>query len=131
MSIFDNGPAAPPEKAIKIKRSKKREVEALSPLDLAQGKRRLADMVEMAFNTLEEAATHADHNTAIKAAQIILDRAGFGPKSSLDVTNLNFDLSALSREELADRASQLAKKLREGREPKQISDTIDTTATVN
>lgn len=79
---------------------------------MTKGKRRLADMVDRAFQTLEDATVHADFPTAIKAAQIILDRAGFGPKSTVDVNTTTIDLSALSREELAARASKIVDMLR-------------------
>lgn len=94
----------------KKKRSKHRE--KLTPSELAAGRVRLADMVEKAFASLEEALEEADHGNMIKAAQIILDRAGFGPKSTVDVNTTNVDLSALSREELANRALQLAGMLK-------------------
>jgi hypothetical protein len=70
-------------------------------------------MVERAFETLQGAMTAADYSTAIKAAQIILDRAGFGPKSTVDVNTAVIDLSNMSREELAARASAIAQTLRE------------------
>jgi len=70
-------------------------------------------MVERAFEALEEAMDSADHQTAVKAAQIILDRTGFGPKSTVDVNTTHLDLTEMTREQLAERASQLAKRLRE------------------
>ncbi len=92
-------------------RSKKRE--ALTGYEVVQGKRRLADMVEIAFDTLEEAAKTADHATAVKAATAILDRAGFGPKSTVDVNTTTIDLTTLSRAELAERASKVHQMLKD------------------
>ena len=116
-SIFDFDPDAAdklkeetPEKETKVKRSKHRE--ALSGPEMMAGKTKLASMVDRAFAALDEAILHADHGNAIKAATIILDRAGYGPKSTVDVNSTHVDLSSLSREELAVRATQLAAKLR-------------------
>jgi hypothetical protein len=112
-SIFDDLPDTPlkeerQEKS--IKRSKHRE--ALTPGEAVEGKRRLYSMVEKAFDALEEAIQTADHATAIKAAQILLDRAGFGPKSTVDLNSTHMDLSNLTKEELADRASRISAQLR-------------------
>lgn len=113
-SIFDDDddrartkPAPEPEK---IKRSKKRE--ALTPSEVAAGKVKLATMVDRAFETLEEAMRSADHGNAIKAAQILLDRAGFGPKTTVDVNATHTDLTQMTKEQLAERAAQLSQKLR-------------------
>jgi hypothetical protein len=113
-SIFDMDPEGmpprPPEILDTPKRSKTRE--SLSNFEVTQGKRRLADMVEEAFKVLQEAMVHADYATGIKAAQIILDRAGFGPKSTVDVNSVHVDLSNLTREELAARAEKISGMLR-------------------
>jgi hypothetical protein len=105
------------------KRSKHRET--LTAAEIAKGKTKLADMVDMAFDTLKLAAKEADYGVAIKAAQIILDRAGFGPKSALDVTTTNIDLSNLTREQLAERAVQIAGVLRAHAEEQKISKTVN------
>lgn len=113
-SIFDMDPDGLPkrekEKEDKPKRSKHRE--GMTPSETAAGKTRLASMVEKAFDALEEAVLHADHGNSIKAAQILLDRAGFGPRSTVDVNATHSDLTTLSREELAERAVKLSQKLR-------------------
>jgi len=113
-SIFDldpnDLPPRPKEEDLPMKRSKHRE--HLSNSDFAAGKRTLMSMVESAFDCLENAVQHADYPTAIKAAQIILDRSGFGPKSTVDVNTTSMDLSALTREELAERASRISHLLR-------------------
>lgn len=107
---FDGLPPRPKDDPDPPKRSKHRE--ALTPGEVSSGKRRMGHMVEKAFNALEEAILHADHPTSIKAAQILLDRAGFGPKSTVDVNTTTLDLSSLSREELAERASRISAQLR-------------------
>lgn len=121
-SIYDFGgipspPSNPDPKP--VKRSKKRE--SLSTTEIRVAKQRLSDMVERAFETLETAMECADYGTAIKAAQIILDRAGFGPKSTVDVNTTHLDLSSLSKEELAERASKIAGLLRASRTPPDIN----------
>ena len=111
-SVYDiDNPFPKPDQPEKVKRSKHREF--LTSSELVAGKRKLADMVDRAFLALEEAMVSADHTTAVKAAQIILDRAGFGPKSTVDVNTTTLDLSSLSREELAARASGIADMLRQ------------------
>lgn len=98
-SIFD--PDQPDLPTKQEERSKKRE--SITSYEASKGKRRLYDMVEAAFETLEQATKQADWGNAVKAATAILDRAGFGPKTSIDVTT-HHDLSHLSNEELAERA---------------------------
>jgi len=112
-SVFDLDPnnlPPRPKEDLPMKRSKHRE--HLSNSDYAAGKRTLMSMVESAFDCLENAVQHADYPTAIKAAQIILDRSGFGPKSTVDVNTTTLDLSALSRDELAERALRIASVIR-------------------
>jgi hypothetical protein len=101
-SIFDEDPDEP---KVALKRDKKRE--PLTAFEVTKGRRRLYDMVEQAFDTLLEAAQRADYGNAVKAAIAILDRAGFGPKSTVDVNTTHFDLSNLTTEQLAERAKQV------------------------
>ena len=91
-------------------RSKHRQ--ALSQFDLVKGKRSLSELVDRAFETLDEAMVSAEHATAIKAALGVLDRAGFGPKSTLDVNQTTIDLTALSRGQLAERALKIHQMLK-------------------
>ena len=128
-SIFDDGP---PPKVLEIEepsRNKRRNTDlSLTPADIAKGQRKLVEMVEDAFDTLQKATKQADWSTAIKAAQIILDRSGFGPKSTVDVNTTHLDLSALSREELAERAQRIVSKLKDqGRKELPV---IETTGTI-
>jgi hypothetical protein len=99
---------SPPSKASKGRRGRL----LLTAADLAEGKKVLAGMINGAMIRLHEIIEQGDDQTAIKAIQILLDRSGFGPKSSLDVTTTSVDLSSLSRAELADRASAIERRLR-------------------
>ena len=113
-SIYDFGDKPTPTLEVeepKKKRTKNRET-TLSPTEKRACQKKLVEMVEGAFNTLESAMKEADFSTAVKAAQIILDRSGFGPKSTVDVNTTSLDLSELTREELAERASRIADRLR-------------------
>lgn len=115
-SVFDED--IPQKKKDKTRASKADERVKLSPQELAEGKSKLFKMVTRAFDTLEQAMNEGDFNNAVKAAQIILDRTGFGPKSSIDVSATIQDLSGLSHEELATRAQKLLEQLRaKGIEP--------------
>lgn len=82
------------------------------PLSKADIRRRLHRAVPRAIQALEDAMSHGEHGEAIKAAQIILDRAGYGPKSTVQIEELPDDLSNLSAEELAARAERLAQALK-------------------
>lgn len=111
MTIYDfPDQPAPVAKEEPVKRSKHRQSISLSSIRAGQVK--LQDMIDTAFQALQEAMIYADHSTAIKAAQIVLDRSGYGPKSTVDVNSVHLDLSELSRDELAERASALAKRIR-------------------
>lgn len=85
---------------------------ALSSTELATGKRRLSDMVQSAFKCLEDAMKFGDYPTAVKAAQIILDRSGFGPRTTMDVNTVHVDLTNLTQDELAARAFKIAEFLK-------------------
>jgi len=112
-SIFDKDPNnLPPRPAEKEEGTRNKKRQSLTPAEFAQAGRTLLAKVERAFQTLEDAMANADYSTAVKAAQIVLDRSGFGPKSTVDVNQNTMDLSALSKEELADRANQIVQMLR-------------------
>jgi hypothetical protein len=110
-SIFDSDPnGLPPRpKEKEEKRDKKRQ--SLTQSEFAACGRTLLAKVEKAFQTLEDAMSNADFNTAVKAAQIILDRTGFGPKSTLDVNQVTMDLSSLTDEQLRERAKGVVRML--------------------
>lgn len=111
MGIYDFAGKPPIEEREPVKkRGKKRE--SLTANEVSERKTTLASKVDRAIETLETAMEEADFSTAIKAAQIILDRTGFGPKTTVDVNTTHRDLSSLSREELAERAQRLASRIR-------------------
>jgi len=107
------------EEAEPVLRSKKRQ--SLSAYQVLKGKRTLGELVDRAFETLDEAMISADHATAIKAAMGVLDRAGFGPRSTLDVNQTTIDLSTLSRAQLAERAIKVANLIKERTKPKELN----------
>lgn len=113
-SIFDSDPNDLPPREKDEDEPKKRGKgrTPLSPAEYAKGKRTLYEMVEVAFKTLLDAMQHGDYNVAAKAAQTVLDRTGFGPKSTVDINTVNVDLTSLSRDELASRAEQIAQQIR-------------------
>jgi hypothetical protein len=116
-SIFDkdpnNLPPRPKEEEPAI-RDKKRQ--SLTSAEFAAAGRTLLAKVNRAFEVLHEAMDKADYGTAIKAAQIVLDRTGFGPKSTVDVNQTTMDLTNLSKAELGLRAARIAEML-QGRVP--------------
>lgn len=114
-SVFDHSsiPADPEVEPEPKKRSNKRP--ELTSLEIKEGNKSLFALVDKAFHTLNDAMENADYSTAVKAAQIVLDRTGFGPKSTVDVNNTHFDFSEMSVDELASRADKLAFELRSTR----------------
>ncbi len=83
-----------------------------SPLARAAAQKRLLMLVEPAFEMLLKAMESNDIKSGVRAAEVILDRAGFGPKATLEVTTNKDNLANLSREELAQRAMELAERAR-------------------
>lgn len=122
-SVFDQVPApeaVPDDTDVAAeKRSKKRD--SLSSTDLRTGRMKLSGLVDLAFNTLESAMRGADWNTATKAAQIVLDRTGFGPKSTMDINTTHVDLSNLTKDQLADRALRIHKMIQGAKEAEIIN----------
>lgn len=112
------------EPSVVVKRNKNRD--PLTTTELRQGKQRLFQIVERAFQTLEEAMEKADYSTSVKAALGVLDRTGFGPKSSMDVTTTNIDLSNLTKEELAARAQKVAELIRAAQSKSNVIDVVPT-----
>lgn len=94
---------------------------ASTPVSKAMLRQKLLEMVEPAFKTLNEAMAIADYATAVRAAQIILDRAGFGPKATLSLEEERPDFSKMSKAELLARTEQLAARLR-----RDVSEPADT-----
>lgn len=127
-SVFDTieHTAPEPRNDEPPKRSKTR-VENLTVGVIRRGRKTLAEMVELAFITLEEAMLHADYNTASRAAIATLDRAGFGPKTTVDINSTHIDLSELSREELDERMVKLRERLQQS----AIRKVVDNTKTID
>lgn len=127
-NLYDVTAPKVPQELIPDGRSKLRSVpRAITLGEVRAGQVTMFDMVKEAFETLREALAYADYNTAVKAAQIILDRSGFGPKTTIDVNSTHLDLSSLTREELAIRASKIAGMLQASREPINITPLPDIT----
>lgn len=82
-----------------------------APMARLAAQRRLLTMVEPAFDALMNAIAAGDIKEQIKAATIILDRAGVGPTSTLELKDER-QYSELTREQLAARAEQIAAVLR-------------------
>lgn len=82
-----------------------------TPLARKAAKERLLAMVEPAFQVLREALASEDETNAIRAAKIILDRAGFGPQSKVVVVDEREDLKNMTSEELAAKAQAIALEL--------------------
>ena len=111
-TIFDSDPNnLPPRPKDQEDSPRSNKRQSLTPSEFAAAGRTLLAKVEKAFATLEDAMAHADFSTAVKAAQIILDRTGFGPKSTVDVNQTTMDLSNLTEGQLAERAKRVAQLL--------------------
>lgn len=82
-----------------------------APLATAQARQRLMCLVEPAFEMLLKAMESTDIRAGVKAAEIILDRAGMHAKLAVEVIGSS-NLANMSRQELADRASELAERAR-------------------
>ena len=111
-NIFDFIPPPPPPPEDPPTRSKKRDFKTISPAQAISSRITLEEAVEIALQTLQDAMRLADWPTAVKAALGILDRAGLGPKAILEIDDFRRDLSVLSRDQLAERADQLAAQIR-------------------
>ena len=85
---------------------------AETPLTKKQIKERFQLSAGKAIEALDKAMVKADWPDVIKAATAILDRAGYGPKSTIAIEELPEDLSSLTDEQLAERAERVAKMLR-------------------
>lgn len=73
----------------------------------AAARTRLLYLVEPALRVMNKAMASGDLNIAIKAAQIILDRAGFHPHATLEIAEQPVDYGAMSTTQLAQRAHKL------------------------
>lgn len=85
-----------------------------SPTTRATAKMRLMCLVEPALETLLDAMEQRDHwPSAVRAAETLLDRAGFHAKLGLVHEEERPDLQSLTKEQLAVRAQQLAMRIRD------------------
>jgi hypothetical protein len=75
---------------------------------------RLLYLVEPALRVLNKSMASSDENIRLKAAQILLDRAGFHPHATLEITESKEDLSQLSDAQLKARAARLLKAMDSG-----------------
>jgi hypothetical protein len=74
-------------------------------------KMRLLALVEPALVALNRALAAEDLSVATKAAMVILDRAGFGPKATLVNEQQAQDLSSLSKNDLMERGQAILKRI--------------------
>ena len=73
--------------------------------------RRLLEMIDPAFDALLRAVEECDEwPTKVRAAIAVLDRAGFGPTTSLRVEEPGHDYANLTSAELKDRAMAIVEK---------------------
>jgi hypothetical protein len=115
--IFDDHlPPVIPSKPRERTRSNRREVEPIATSSIRAGKIQLSELVGLAFDTLELAMHNAEWPIAVQAAKLVLDRAGFGPSSTLKIDD-SLDLSELSDEELCNFALRLGKAMKTPSEP--------------
>lgn len=84
-----------------------------TPLGKTEAKRKLLLLVEPALAALEKALACEDWPVVVRAATVLLDRAGFGPTSKLIVENEVVDFSELSEEQLVQRAQTLTAHFQE------------------
>ena len=74
--------------------------------------RRLLALQEKSVGVLEEIFAASDDKTRLSAVIAVLDRTGFGPKSTVEVKDAPEDLSQLSAEELAARTDAVSERAR-------------------
>lgn len=89
------------------------------PISVRTARARLAGMVPRALQALEDAMEHGEWQVVVRAAQIILDRAGFGANSTVTVEEKERDLTQLTEEELEARARKVYAALKEAKEQAQ------------
>jgi hypothetical protein len=85
------------------------------PIPIRVARRQLAGLVPKALQALEAAIEHGDWPTVVRAAQVILDRAGLGPHATLNIEQTKRDLSELSDDELEERAHRVFEALQKAR----------------
>jgi hypothetical protein len=122
------------EKAVDLEklkgRQRKREVVSLAPSDIRDGQLKLKELTTKAFETLETAMNEADFPTAVSAAKLVLDRAGFGPSQTIKVEE-NLDLSGYSSDELKEFAARLAGVVKNDNTDTSLEEDSSTTVSVH
>lgn len=88
-----------------------KRLDKLTSLDVVSRKTKLVDLTDTALAALEDAMKNADHGNSVKAAQIVLDRTGFGPKSTVEVSSVHMDLSKMTTDDLMMRLEGIRKML--------------------
>jgi hypothetical protein len=82
-----------------------------APAAKLAAQRRLIGMIDPAMSALLRAIEESgEWPTIVRAAIAVLDRAGFGPTTSLRVDDAASDLSSLSSAELKERAMEIVKR---------------------
>jgi hypothetical protein len=85
-----------------------------APAAKMAAQRRLIGMIDPAMAALLRAIQECDEwPTKVRAAIAVLDRAGFGPTSSLRLDDQENDYSSLSSSQLKDRALAIVKRAAE------------------
>ena len=104
----------------------------ITAADLAEGKRVLAGMISGAMVRLHEIIETGSDQDALKGIQMLLDRSGFGPKSAIDVTTTNIDLTNVSIQDMMDRVRAIeSQSLATGTDGRPIVVPTVKTPTVN
>jgi len=88
-------------------------------LTKADIKARLNKLVPRAFRTLEKNLFADDEKVQVQAALGILDRTGYGPKSTVSVEDEREDLTKLTPDELRQRALNIAAQIAENNPPSE------------
>lgn len=109
MSVFDV-PTSAPIPAPQVRDDRIDEYRRYTKAEIL---RLLHESIPTAIQALRDAMRDGDHQEAVRAAQIVLDRAGYGPKSTVVVEDLPDDLSNVPREQLAERAERIARALKQ------------------
>ena len=86
---------------------------------------RFQSLLEPSFEVLVRCLASPDERTSFKAAEFVFNRAGFGPKTTLEIEEKPEDLSNLSDDALQSRARKLLERLAENpkKQPEMDSST--------
>lgn len=91
----------------------------IRPLSKQEARAKLQHAVPKAIFALESAMTNGDYPEMVRAATAILDRAGYGPKQTVQIEEAPEDLSTLSESELRARVQRIYDLLH-GKESKPL-----------